>query len=266
MFQRLATPLSYAKTNLQQQGITIPWLSTDFATVGTSAVGWDLTQPWYDGFGNWFSLKRMRGSALAAGQVVEWNPPGTDTALTGSTKYVVLLTTGALTADAEIGNFVFNATLAQTLSNQDALKIIKDNAVASLTVSEIDNKRTNLLRDADAYVTAPANTEALSIIRPHEMRLFPTADAAFGNPIGVGIGAIADASWGFVQIGGLALIRAVASPAATPNKPAIPSGATAGSVVSSATPVGNQLGTFAVTYNVAAAAYLPVWLQISHFA
>lgn len=266
MFQRLATPNSYAKTNLQQQGITIPWLSSDFADVGTSAVGWDLDQPWYDGFGNWFSLKIARGSAFLQGQVAEWNPPGTDTALTGSTKYVVLLTTGSLTAGAEKGNFVYDATLAQTLTNSDALKIIKDNDVASLTVSVIDNKRTNLLRDADAYAVAPANTEALTIIRPYEARLFPTADAAFGPPIGVSVGAIAQNHYGFFQIAGLALVRAVASAAATPNKPMIPSSATAGSVISSATPVGNQVGVSAVTYNVAAAAYVPVWLQIATFA
>lgn len=260
--------LHWIKTGVAQQVPTIPWISSDFSDLGTTlaAGGYglgpspSLNQPWFDQWGNTFSMAIQRGGGLTIGQIVEWNGPGTDT-VSSSTNQVITLTTGALTAGAEVNNFVWDAVLGASKVT-DCLKRIKDNAAATLTVSLTDPIYGNFTPDPDAYATAniPAAAEALSIIRPFETKIFPTADAAFGIPQGVAIGTVTQNHFYLRQTGGLALCLSVVSPAYVPNKPIIPSAATAGSVISNATLVGNEVGFGAVTYNVATTALVPTWL------
>lgn len=221
--------LHYAKTGKAQQVATVPWISTDFTSF-SSALGENLGQPWFDDFGNTFILKVARASAIVLGNILEINAPGTDTALTASTTRVMLLTTGGLTAGAEVNNWVYEAIIAKGSNKTDGVKLIKGNAAGSLTVSNLDTKYGNLQADPDAYVVAPANTDAVAIIRPYEVILFATASAVIFPPVGVSAQAITQNAYGFTQTEGLALTTWDGVAAIVAKNCVIASAATAGQI------------------------------------
>ena len=273
MFQRF-DKLHNAKTGLGQQSSTIPWMSSTFADQGTTAapvpgsfgVPNGLGQFWYDQFGNIFMLKHA-AAAFTLGQVAQWNAPGTDT-VSSATVRVITLTTGNLTAGAEVGNLVYDANIgASGTPKTDSLKYIKANTATTLTVSLIDDRVSNLQNDADAYTTAPAASDALTIIRPYDVVPLALANATTALPVGVAVSAITSGDYGMFQIGGLALVQSKGDVTAlVAGAPVVPNGATlVGGVKGSAAQSAAQVGIATAAY-AGASGVSPIWLTIFTYA
>lgn len=243
------------KTGKGQQVATIPWLSSDFSDLGTTPIlppkSLNLVQPWYDDFGNIF-IARKAVSAFAVGNVASWPAPATSTVTGGgTTTRVVQWAAGGLTANAEIGNFLLEAVLAAAGST-DGLKLIKANSATIITISLLDTKVSNLQPDADAYAVAPANGDAVSIIRPYNATIFPLGNAATDNPIGIALGTITSGDIAMFQTGGLALVAAKGNVTAiAANAPAVPDGTTNGVVKGAAAAAGNMVGLSTQAFSAA---------------
>lgn len=276
MFQKGPYALTHwTKTGTGQQVATFPWISSDFGDLANSPYGNNLPGnmlafPWFDAFGNSFIVKMQRAAALAVGNTTQWYPldtgggHGTDTATGASTTSIITLTTGGLTVGELVtsGAFVYDEVIARTgTPKTDGLKLVKAQTAANLvTVSLIDTKRSNQQADADAYATAPANTDALTFIRPYQTQIFPTANAATGMVSGIAVSAVAQNSWHFEQIDGLAMVSAVgAVTALVQNAPCVPSAAAAGVVIGAAAVAANQVGICAAA-KATAVGLVPVWL------
>jgi hypothetical protein len=232
--------------------------------------------PWFDQFGNGFMLKVQRAATLAVGNTTQWyvldtgGGHGTDTATGASTTTVITLTTGGLTAGELVSNgaFIYDEVIARTGTPlTDGLKLVKANTASTVTISNSpDTKYSNAGNDPDAYATAPANTDALTFIRPYQTQIFPTANAATGMVSGVAVSAVAKDSWCFQQFTGLALVQAVGSVTAlVVNAPAVPSAAAAGTVIGAAAVAANQVGICAAA-KATAAGLVPVWLTTPSFS
>jgi hypothetical protein len=276
MFQKGEYSLQhFVKTGSGQQTATVPWITSDFGDLnnspyGNKVPGFQLGMPWYDNFGNCFTLKLQRSGTLAVGNTTQWGTIDaggghvTDTATGASTTTVITLTTGGLTAGELVssGAFVYDEVLARTGTPlTDGLKFVKANTASTVTISNSpDTKYSNAGNDPDAYATAPTNTDALTFIRPYQTIIFPTAAATTGMVAGVAVSAVAQNSWCFQQIGGLALVQAVgAVTALVINAPAVPSAAAAGTVIGAAAVAANQVGICAAA-KATAAGLAPIWL------
>lgn len=282
MFQKGPYALQhFVKTGKGQQVATFPWISSDFGDLanspfGNKIPGFQLAFPWFDDFGNCFTLKQNRATALTVGQNTQWYTldagaaHGTDTATGASTTRIITLTTGGLTVGELVasGAFIYDEVIARTGSPlTDGLKFVKAQTAANLvTVSVLDTKASNLQADADAYATAPANTDALTFIRPYQVTVFPTANAATGMSTGISVSAVAQNSLCFIQTAGLAMVSAVGSVTAlVQNAPAVPSAALAGGVIGAAAVAANQVG-IAAAAKATAVGLVPVWLTTPNFA
>src|ERR1017187_2279237 len=186
--------LHFAKTGINQQVATIPWLSSDFADVvafqisgAKLGLGFNLGQPWFDNFGNTFNLKIAR-SALAFGNCTQWNAPTASAENGAGTVRTLIPTSAMLGVGVEKGNFVYDFTMTLDTGR---LKLIKANPTTLLgVVSLLDTKYANLQADQDAYSVAPAGADLLSIIRPYETIVFPTANAATALVTGIALGTV----------------------------------------------------------------------------
>lgn len=259
--------LHFAKTGVNQNVATIPWLSSDFSdvvSVSKLGVGFGpYSQPWFDSFGNTFSLGISSGT-LAFGNCTTWLGFQTGLTQSGAGTTRTITTSGAVTpkTPTDVGNFVYDITL--TLDT-DRLKLIKaQNSTTSLAISLLDPKYSNLQADPDAYSVAPANADVLTFIRPFEFGVMPTANATTGMVSGIALGTTADKDPFFRQVGGLAMVNATNGGAALAvNGPAIPSGGVAGSVTGSAAVAANQVGVSTAVYGVVGKS-LPIWLTLLH--
>jgi hypothetical protein len=273
--------LHFTKTGKGQQTAQFPWLTSDFGDLGNSPYGnkvpgFMLGAPWGDDFGNIFILKILRGNAtdttLAVGHTTQWyvgdssnvlNAKTTDTATGASTKNVITLTTGTqIVGELAAGNaWVYDEVIARTGTPlTDGLKLIKANTASTVTVANIDTKYSNQQADPDAYATAPANTDALTFIRPYQTQRFPTGAAATGMCAGVAVSAVAQNDWHYEQVAGLAMVVAVGSVTAlVMNAPAVPSAAASGTVIGAAAVAANQVGVAAAA-KATASGLVPVWL------
>jgi len=265
----------FVKNSAGQQGPTFPWITSDFGDLanspyGNKVPGFQLGFPWFDQFGNSFVLKVQRAATLAVGNTTQWyvldtgGGHGTDTATGASTTTVITLTTGGLTAGELVSNgaFIYDEVLARTgTPTTDGLKFVKANTASTVTISNAsDTKYSNRQNDPDAYATAPANTDALTFIRPYQTQIFPTAAATTGFVAGVAVSAVAQNSWCFQQITGLAMVTAVGTGTAlVVNAPAVPSGAAAGTVIGAAAVAANQVGICAAAKSTASG-LAPIWL------
>jgi hypothetical protein len=271
MFKHLQQLIHYVKTGKGQQIGSFPWISTDFNNFANPELLQTPGSPssyWFDDYGNTFVVRRAAG-AISQGDVVTWGqasgsqavatPFSTDTATGASTVRVITLTTGGLTANAEVGNFVFDDTIALAA---DKIKEIKANTANTLTVATIDTRVSNLQNDANAYSVAPANADALTIIRPHYVVRFPVAQLATAMPMGVSVQAITSQNWGFVQVDGLAAVSGKGDVTAiVAGSTVVPDGVTAGFVKGGGAPAANAVGTSCVAH-AAATGLIPVWLQL----
>lgn len=234
------------KTGKGQQVSTIPWLSSDFSDLGTTPIlppkSLNLAQPWFDDFGNIFLAKKA-SSAFVVGNVASWPAAATSTVTgAGTTTQKVVWAAGGLTANAEIGNFLAELVILAT-GITDGLKLIKANTATVIVVSLTDTKVSNLQPDADAYITAPANGDAVSIIRPYNAVIFPAANAAIDNAIGIALGTITSGDIAMFQVGGLALVSGKGNVTAwAANAPVVPDGTTAGLAKGAAAAAANAIG------------------------
>jgi hypothetical protein len=259
--------LHFAKTGINQQVATIPWLSSDFSDVvafqlsgAKLGLGFNLGQPWFDNFGNTFQLKIAQG-ALAFGNCTQWNVP-LATAENGAGTTRTFIPTAALkAAGLEKGNFVYDFTMSL---DTDRLKLIKDNPTTLLgVISLLDTKYANLQADQDAYSVAPVNADALTIIRPYDTIVFPTANATTGSVAGIALGTVASADPHFEQTAGLAMVNSKGDVTAlVAQAPAVPDGVTAGSVKGAAAATANQVGVACAAYAAATGKSSPIWLQL----
>ena len=257
--------LHFAKTGINQQVATIPWLSSDFADVvafqmsgAKLGLGFNLGQPWFDNFGNTFNLKIAR-SALVFGNLTCWNPPTASAENGAGTTRTFIPTSAMLAAGLEKGNFVSDTTL--TLDT-DRLKLIKDNPTTLLgVVSLLDTKYANLQADQDAYSVAPAGADALTVIRPYETIVFPTANATTALVTGIALGTVATGDPHFEQTAGLAMVNSKGDVTAlVANATCVPDGVTAGSVKGGL--AANSVGTCAAAYAAATGKSSPIFLTI----
>ena len=259
------------KTSQAQQNAQIPWITTDFSSFATSETygSQNLGSTWFDAYGNVFTLKAARASALGLGDLVMYVDPvsgnkGADT-VASATVTAVTLTTGTLTAGREIGNILYDQLMAKTGSPKtDSLKFIKANTTSVLTVSKPDTRYGNNVNDPDAYATAPAGADVTNIIRPYDVLLFPTANATLNIAGGVAAQAITQDTYGFIQVGGLALTKWDGVAACVVSQCAIPSAATAGQIkTGSTTWLAYAVGMFAApnASTGTAGTIVPVWLS-----
>ena len=270
----------FVKTSKGQQSATFPWITSDFGDLnnspyGNKVPGFQLGFPWFDDFGNCFTLKIQRAGALAVGNTTQWattDPGGghvTDTATGASTVTVITLTTGGLTVGelASPQGFVYDEVISRTgTPTTDGLKIVKANTASTITVSNVDTKISNRQNDQDAYATAPANADALTFIRPYGTIIFPTGAASTGMVAGIAVSAVAQNSWCFQQVAGLAMVVGVGTGTAMViNSPCVPSGAAAGTVIGAAAVAANQVGICAAAA-ATATGLKPVWLTLVQLA
>jgi len=213
--------LDYYTTSAQNDGPLIPWYNAAAYNVASLPAGVQLGETFWvkgsprSGAGNAFMwVKATVG--LTVGQLVAWDAPGTDTALTGSTTSVLNLTTGNLTVNAEVDNFVFvDAT------NKD-LRRIKANTASTITVALNDPYVASNPKDADVFTAAPANTNPVVIIRPWNVRVC----TASLQPVGVALGTVTQNYYTVVQLAGVAMVSAIGNGTAlVSGVPAIPAAA-----------------------------------------
>lgn len=274
--------LHFAKTGKGQQTAQFPWLTSDFGDLGNSPYGnkvpgFMLGAPWSDDFGNIFILKIMRGNgtdtALVVGNTTHWyvgdssnvlNAKTTDTATGASTTTVITLTTGTQIVGelAAGGAWVYDEVIARTgTPTTDGLKPIKANTANTVTVSNAgDTKYSNRAADPDAYATAPANTDALTFIRPYQTTKFLSGNATTAMCAGVAVSAVAQNDWHYEQVAGLAMVLGVGNVTAlVMNAPAVPSASANGVVIGAAAVAANQVG-IAAAAKATASGLVPVWL------
>jgi hypothetical protein len=190
-------------TGLQQQSSIFPY----YAAPAIDQASGPLVEPgsrWIDqNSGNSFMVVKA-AAALTIGQIVALQTPATDTVVAaGSTTSTVNLTTGALTVNGEVGNYVHFANLAS--STVIATRKIKANAAASITVSLTTSLIGNNQPDADVLSGIPTNGSAVSIIRPWTV-VVGTASLV---PVGVALGTVTSGNYTTIQVGGLAMVEAV---------------------------------------------------------
>ncbi len=197
--------IDYYTTSVQNDGPLIPWYNAAAYNVASLPAGVQLGEIFWvkgsprSGAGNAFMwVKATVG--LTVGQLVAWAAPGTDTALTGSTTSVLNLTTGNLTVNAEVDNFVY---VDGTTTPE--LRRIKANTAATITVAQNDPYVASNPKDADVFTTAPSNTNPVSIIRPWNVRVC----TAVLQPVGVALGTVTQNYYTVIQVAGLALVSAV---------------------------------------------------------
>lgn len=213
--------LDYVTTSVQNDGPLYPWYDSSTYNVASLPAGVQLGECFFvkgsprSGGGNAFMWVKAT-AGLTQGQLVAWAAPGTDTASTGSTTSVLNLTTGALTVNAEVDNFVWvDGTTKE-------YRRIKANTASTITVALNDPYVASNPKDADVFTTAPSNTNPVSIIRPFNVRVC----TASLQPVGVALGTVTSGYYTVVQIAGSGLISATGSGTAlVVGVPAVPSAA-----------------------------------------
>ena len=270
---------NYGKTGSGQQVAQFPWLSSDFQDVGTSAVGFALGSSWFDVFGNEFKLKfNTAATALNFGDLLIWETVAADAdtvnAAPAPTVRIFGLAAGfGGVAGALKGGWVYNAVKGASgvtlTTGQDSLKPIKDNTATGagqlITVSVLDTKVSNLQNDADAYNAVPVAAQAVTMIAPYRVTVFPTAANTVSHAVGVSTGAVVASHYTFTQVGGLALVAATGGGTALVKGAAcVPSGVTAGNVIGAAAPAANSPGICCAAYTAAVGGVAPIWLTLIH--
>jgi hypothetical protein len=282
MLRHLITQLHYPKTGKGQQVSIFPWISTDFTNFTSPELlqtPGQLTTVWYDDFGNSFTLRKVGIGGWAQGDVTTWsgttgqttNSPFFADTVASATVRVITTTAVAYTPSGEAagpannyGSWVFDDTLVAVPN--DRLKLIKANSASTLTVANIDTRVSNLQNDADAYTTAPAAADAITVIRPYVAVKFPIANATTALPTGISVQAGTAGNWGFVQVDGLAMVSCAGNATAiVAGGPIVPDGVTAGFGKGAAAVAANMIGTSAAAHT-AATGLCPVFLAILGYA
>ena len=211
-----------------------PWYdATQINDINTSAPRVQLGTAWFDvDYGNAFAYVKAK-VALAAGQLVYQDSPTVDTiaapAGVADNLSILNLTTGGLTVNAEVNNWVNIENAYATTAPQ--LRRIKANLAGTLTISVRDLNNTTNAADADVSAVAVTTGTNVQIIRPFMVNL----NTATTVPVGVALGTVTAGYYTIIQIAGLAMVKALGSTAIVTNKPVV--GTAGGVIIGTATPV-----------------------------
>jgi hypothetical protein len=196
-------PLSGASMD---QGTIIPWYNTIYTNNPTTAgyrPDFDLNDQWEQPLiGNGFKYAYLdisgeTASLISAGVTLTPSDPGTDTVASSLTApngevYGIVLTTGLLTPNAEVGNYLYMEDLGLT-------KTIKSNTETDVIFSLFDTLPSG--PDVEAIPVGPANSSAVSIIRPGHV----VANTNPGPPVGVTVNDVLEGQFIVMQVSGLGL-------------------------------------------------------------
>ena len=193
-----------------QQGPRIPWYESTYTNTPTAAgiKPQELGETWFDeGFGNQFQYvyldiaSRESPATISAGVLLTPSTPGTDTVASSLTDaassitYGIVLTTGGLTVNAEVGNFCFLVDLGMTF-------MIESNTATHLIFSQKGTIFGNNTFDPNYLPSIPTPGTAVSIIRPFHMGV---CDATH-PPTGVLLNDAVEGQEVIIQVRGLAYI------------------------------------------------------------
>lgn len=205
----------------------------DPSQVNDTTARFKLGSWWFDeGAGNTYQYVKNISTALI-GQLVTQAAPATDTvATTGTNKDYITLTTGGLTHNAEVGNYLFilgaaagGTSSAASLYVQALRKIVANNSdtdspAKAVYVALTDPSSGRL--SGDVLHAAPTGATNVCIIRPYNMDI----STATTVPAGVVIGSVAAGSYTMIQKSGLALVQAIGNGTAlVVNQGAVPGAA-----------------------------------------
>lgn len=272
MFQK-PVKLHFTKTGRGQQSVpTVPWISSDFNAFASPETygAQGPSQPWFDEFGNTFSLRQARAAGVIQAATVAWNEPMADTVAAAPTVTSIGLTTGSpyTAADAEVNNWLYVLQIGAGSVGSDktqSLKRIKKNAAGAggfFTVAFKDTLQSNGQNDPDAFKTVPVAGNDLSVIRPYEVRVTATTDLLVIPCVGVAVQAIADTKWGFIQTAGLALTLSKGNATAlVAGSPCVLDDTIAGYVKGAAAQAAGQVGICAAPC-ATATTISPIWLTL----
>ncbi len=189
------------------QSVAIPWYASQYTANPKSAgktPALELENSFPDDVGNKFKfghldLSGSPAAVISAGALLTLSAPGTDTvssSLTDATSglvYGIVLVTGNLTPNAEVGNYLY-------MNDLGILKRIKANTATQVIFSLQDTFPRGY--DAEAIAAGPAGSSAVSIIRPGHV----VVNATPGVPVGVLLNDTLEGSDIVYQTKGLGLI------------------------------------------------------------
>ncbi len=221
------------------QGTIIPWYNQIYTNNPTTAgyrPDFDQNDQWEQPLiGNRFRYAYLdpispeAPALVSAGVTVTPSDPGTDTVSsslvdpkTGLT-YGVVLVTGDLVPNAEVGNYIFFEDLG-------LLKTIKYNTATDVWFSLFDTLPSG--PDVEAIAAGPANSSNVSIIRPGHV----VANVQPGPPVGVLVNDVLEGQAIVMQVSGLALF--VGNNSGAPLVLNVPGSAISGGIISGDAPDG----------------------------
>lgn len=216
-----------------------PWYESKYFNSATPLLEpgaeWDLVGPIESGGGNSFMyVKAAAGVSFTVGQLVSFATPAASTITSASsTTQSITWAAGSLTANAEVGNYLYIANTTSSGGGFTLRKIIS-NTTTQIYFSETDPNVASKPVDRNALELAATNGDVAVIIRPHQV----IVNTAATVPVGVALGTVTAGYYTIVQTKGLALITSVGN--GTPlavGKPAV--GSSAGVAIGAATDTAN---------------------------
>jgi hypothetical protein len=197
-------PLSGASMD---QGTIIPWYNQIYTNNPTTAgyrPDFDLNDQWEQPLiGNRFRYAYLdvtgeSPALISAGVTLTPSAPGTDTVASSLTDpdtglvYGIVLVTGGLTPNAEVGNYLYMEDLG-------LLKTIKSNTATDVIFSTFDTLPRG--PDVEAIPAGPANASNVSIIRPGHV----IANTETTVTVGVTVNDVLEGEFIVMQVSGLAM-------------------------------------------------------------
>jgi hypothetical protein len=228
-----------------------PWYESKYFNSATPLIDlgaeWDLVGPAEAGGGNSFMyVKCAAGVSLTAGQLVSFATPTASTVTaSGSSTQMIVWAAGSLTANAEVGNYLYIANSTSSGGGFTLRRIIS-NTTTTITFSTTDYSVASKPADANALELAATNGDVAIIIRPYQV----IVNTATTVPCGVALGTVTAAYYTIVQTKGLALLSTIGNGTATAvGVPGV--GTSAGSIIGG----GGTASAYTGTNMVAMSAY-----------
>ena len=239
---RMAHYPAHLSTRKLANGPSYPWYPDTYLASATPLVAlgsfWEAQGDPEVGGGNAFLYVKNGATALAAGDVVGYSVGAASTVTaTGSDTQAIVTGGGALTVNAEIGNWLF---VRNTTSNGGGavLRRIKSNTATKVTISGKDPNSPAGSADIDQLTLAATNGDVTAIVRPWRVEpITATGGAGPWVPVGVALGTVGAGKYTIIQVAGLGIIKALGETTAVlvAGKPAQAVSATAGTLTGAAT-------------------------------
>jgi hypothetical protein len=184
-----------------------PWYTSNYFNSSTPLIDpgaeWDLVGDAAAGGGNSFMyVKCAAGVSLTVGQLVSFATPSASTVTaSGSSTQKIVWAAGSLTANAEVGNFLYIANSTSSGGGFTLRKILS-NTTTTITFSDTDYSVASKPADQNALELAATNGDVAIIIRPYQV----IVNTATTVPVGVALGTVTAGYYTIIQTKGLALI------------------------------------------------------------